>query len=106
MLWISYQLMSPYISSSDPTKVPDLLGFGILKDLPEIFIEMEHCLNYYLIIHQSFQTTRIIEKDKPCKLHNGKNWHYFKELFKSSINTTLKTANVGIMWNISILVSN
>lgn len=77
---------------SDPAKTPDLIDFGIIKGLPKKFIEVKSLLELSSD-HSPILITlnnRIIEKEKPCMLHNKKtNWPYFRELIKSSINIAL-----------------
>jgi len=70
---------------SDNKKSPDLLNFGIMKDIPKDFCCTESCLEFSSDHSPVILTvySKIMIKNKPCTLCDVKEeWPYFQELFK------------------------
>jgi len=81
---------------TDSKKIPNLLNFGLTRDIPknscstESYFDLSSDHSPVIIILNSKITTR----GKPCTLYNAKiDWSYFHELLTTSLNnsTPLKT---------------
>jgi len=74
-----------YLLASDNKRSPDLLNFGIMKDIPKDFCCTKSCLEFSSDHSPVILTvySKIMIKNKSCTLCDVKGeWPYFQELFK------------------------